>query len=366
MLNKNKLFEKFIEKCHITHGNRYDYSLVNYVNKDTKVEIICKEHGVFEQRPANHTNSKQGCPSCSGLKRMSSEDFISKAKKIHGNKYDYSKVNYTNNKTKVKIICRNHGYFYQKPNNHLNGQDCKKCVNLNVKSNSVDFIKKSIDRFGEYYDYSKVYYKNNKTKVRLICPKHGEFMQKPDNHFNTKTPCKKCDSEKRLADVEILIKKLKEIHNNYYDYSKLKYNGMSKSGTIICPEHGEFNQTIHTHIMGSGCKKCSHSAGEKLIADILNLNNLYFIPEYKFPNCKYKSHLKFDFYIPSKNLCIEFNGLQHYIPIKFFGGESSFNSMKIRDRIKEDYCKSNNIRLLTIKYDTDKKEIMSMIKSYLL
>lgn len=294
---------------------------------------------------------------------MNTEEFILKSKLIHGDKYDYSFVEYLNNKTKVKIICKEHGEFLQKPNNHLNGQNCQKCVNKNIKLDTNKFIEKSKDKFGDYYDYSKVEYKNNKTKVKLICPEHGGFEQKPDNHFGQKIPCKKCDSEKRFLNINTLIENLKEIHNNYYDYSKLVYSGRRNKATIICPIHGEFDQRIHSHILGSGCIKCSQSNGEKLISHILSELNIDFRTEYKFNNCKYKTHLKFDFYIPSKNLCIEFNGLQHYKPVEFFGGESYFKEILKRDKIKELYCQNNNIFLINIRYNSDKDTIKKIISS---
>jgi hypothetical protein len=362
--SKEKLLNNFIEKCMKIHGDKYDYSLVEYTNNKTKVKIICKEHGIFEQTPGNHLNQKQGCPKCGGTKKLNNEEFILKSRLIHSDKYDYSKVEYVNSKNKVKIICKKHGEFSQRPDNHLNGQDCPYCFGT-FKSNEEEFIKKSKEKFGDYYDYSKVEYRNNKTKVKIICPKHGEFEQKPDNHFQVKIPCKKCDSEQRLVDIDILIKNLNEIHNNYYDYSKLDYTGRSKKSIIICPKHGEFEQRIHTHILGSGCKKCSQSNGEKLISHILNEMNIEFKIEHQFSDCKYKYKLKFDFYIPSKNLCIEYNGLQHYKPIEFFGGELYFNEIVKRDKIKEKYCQDNNILLIKIKYTTNKDRISEIIYRYL-
>lgn len=122
---------KFIKKAKSVHGNKYDYSKVCYVNSQTKVCIVCPEHGEFWQTPANHIRGNK-CPICSNkgrgrIKRSSTEEFIEKAKSVHGDKYDYSKVEYVNSNTNVEIICNTHGSFYQKPLNHLNGQGCPKC-----------------------------------------------------------------------------------------------------------------------------------------------------------------------------------------------------------------------------------------------
>jgi len=299
------------------------------------------------------------------MNSIKTQEFIKKSISKWGDKYDYSLVDYKNNKTKVKIICPEHGVFEQRPDNHLTGANCKKCTNNNIKSSTVDFIKLSTERFGDKYDYSLVDYINNKTKVKIICSEHGVFEQRPDNHFKTKIPCKKCDSLNRVLDNYIVIGYMIDVHGDYYDYSKFVYKGRKISSIIICPKHGEFTQTPHSHILGSGCKKCSQSNGEKMISSILSDLNLKFNIEYKFHDCLDKSNLKFDFYIESLNLCIEYNGLQHYKPVEFFGGEKGFKSLLKRDDIKKKYCQDNNINLLIIKYGTPKENIKKIISSYL-
>lgn len=296
-------------------------------------------------------------------KKKTTKEFIIDAISKHQNRYDYSKVEYKNNKTKVVIICKDHGEFEQKPNNHLNGQHCPKC-NGRIKKTKEEFIKESKKIFGDYYDYSKVKYINNKTNIIIICPKHGEFKQRPDNHFNHKIPCKKCDSENRILEENTIIKRLKEIHNNYYDYSKLNYKGQNLKGTIICPKHGEFNQTILSHLNGTGCPKCNQSYGEKEIHKILKESNINFKTEYKFDDCVNKKHLRFDFYIPSINTCIEYNGKQHYKEVPFFGGKKYLKLIQKRDKIKENYCCENGINLITIKY-TDKSRIKEILEEFI-
>lgn len=185
--------EEFIERARNTHGNKYDYSKVNYINSKTKVCIICPKHGEFWQTPASHIYGK-GCPKCGG-RYMSTEYFIEKASIIHSNKYDYSKVNYTEPQTKVCIICPNHGEFWQTPNSHLNGNGCPKCKSDKAKSSKDKFIEKSIKVHSDKYDYSKVEYVNNSTKVCIICPEHGEFYIRPHHHICGRG-CPKCLSSK--------------------------------------------------------------------------------------------------------------------------------------------------------------------------
>lgn len=128
---------KFIEKAKKVHGDRYDYSKVNYVKSKEKVCIICNEHGEFFQTPSMHLQGK-GCPKCVG-KNKTTEEFIKSAKKIHGDKYDYSKVEYVNFNTKVCIICPVHGEFWQTPHGHMNGDGCLMCNN-NKLENEIDLF----------------------------------------------------------------------------------------------------------------------------------------------------------------------------------------------------------------------------------
>ena len=184
--------EEFIEKARKVHGDKYDYSKVEYKEGHKKVCIICPKHGEFWQVASSHLQGI-GCPSCGGTKKLTAEDFIEKARKVHGDKYDYSKVEYIDGATPICIICPIHGEFWQVPYYHLSGRGCSKCGG-NLKLTAEDFIEKARKVHGDKYDYSKVEYKGSHKKVCIICPKHGEFWQTPDNHF--RFGCKKCFSSK--------------------------------------------------------------------------------------------------------------------------------------------------------------------------
>jgi len=297
--------------------------------------------------------------------RQTKEGFIEKSNNIHNFEYDYSLVEYINNKTKVKIICKEHGEFEQRPDNHIQKQKCPLCVNTNIKSNKDEFILKSKIKFGNLYDYSLVEYINNKTKIRIICKEHGIFEQKPDLHLSksVKTPCLECTSKSRMVDYDDIINRMSIKHNNFYDYSKFIYTGQNNKSIIICPNHGEFEQLVLAHLNGSGCKKCNNSKGELIISNILDTLNIDYKTEYKFDDCIHKKKLLFDFYLPNHNTCIEFNGKQHYEEVDFFGGKKYLELIKKRDNIKRQYCKNNNIVLIEIKYNQD---INDTISSYLL
>jgi len=193
------------------------------------------------------------------MKRLTTEDFIRKAGLKHNEKYDYSKVEYVNNSTKVKIICPEHGEFEQAPYKHINrSQECPKCgrnkSDLNRRKGLEYFIEKAKEKHGNRYNYSKVEYKTNSTKVKIVCTKHGEFEQIPENHYIS--GCAKCAGNTQKT-TEAFIEDANKIHNNKYDYSNSVYTKAFNKVKIICPEHGEFEQTPDAHVNAkSGCPYC--------------------------------------------------------------------------------------------------------------
>ena len=254
----------FIRKALLVHGDKYDYSKVEYIKAIEKVIIICKQHGDFLQQPNNHLTGNE-CIKCSILRRndnsrYTTEIFINKAKEIHGEVYDYSKVNYIDSKTKIIIICKQHGEYSQAPNKHLQKQGCPKCM-CYEKSNNKEFIEKATKIHGDKYDYSKVEYINSQTKVIIICKMHGEFLQVPNSHLQGYA-CKECGYEitadKLSTNIEDFIIKAREIHGYKYDYSKVEYINCNTNIIIICDKHGEFQQTPSTHLNSTyGCPSCA-------------------------------------------------------------------------------------------------------------
>jgi hypothetical protein len=226
---------------------------------------------------------------CAGCKTTweSSFLFADKAILVHGDKYDYSNVEYENGKVKVEIICKQHGSFYQRPNDHFSGYGCLKCSPTSQKT-LENFIKESRLVHGNQYDYSKVKYKNLITKVIIICPKHGEFIQDPAAHIHHKTGCPDCNMSKGEVAVYVFLT------NN-----KIKF---------------ETQWTNHSAVGKGRCK------------------------------------LKFDFYLPDYECCIEFDGQGHYFPIDYFGGEKAFKQTQRRDQIKNQWAADNNYHLIRIPY----------------
>jgi very-short-patch-repair endonuclease len=206
MLQHPNKTELFISKANKIHKNRYDYSKVNYINAKTKVTIVCREHGDFQQTPSNHL-CNYNCQKCAKNFQLDTASFIEKAKGIHNDKYDYSKVNYINADTQITIICKEHGEFTQIPDFHINRKcGCPKCSN-NVKLDLSEFIEKSNKIHCNKYDYSKVEYNNNRNHIIIICKKHGEFSQIPFLHL-LKHGCPNCINKTEYKFYE----KIKEIY----------------------------------------------------------------------------------------------------------------------------------------------------------
>ncbi len=245
----------------------------------------------------------------SKLKNKTTDVFIEEARKIHGDKYDYSKVEYVNNSTKVCIICPEHGEFLVRPNDHLRGSGCPKCAK-NASGSTEQFIEEARKIHGDKYDYSKVEYVNNSTKVCIICPEHGEFWQTPKNHKKGQgcSICGyKKRSQNNTYTLEEFIDKANKIHNHKYDYSKSKIEEDGKI-KITCKKHGDFVQNRHDHLLGCGCPVCGKtiSIGEeelsKFIKEELNI-------EIKKRERDTIKPYELDLLLSSFKTAIEFDGL---------------------------------------------------------
>jgi hypothetical protein len=366
----------FIEKAVQVHGGNYDYSLVSYKNSKHKVQIICHLHGIFEQSP-NHHLKGVGCLQC-GIERaklknrLSVEDFISRSQIIHNYKYDYSKAKFNNTAEKAKIVCPIHGIFTQRVNSHLNGCGCPICAIENFKPknklNSEIFIKRSKAIHNNKYDYSLVNYINNTIMVNILCPLHSIFYQTPNSHLDG-NGCPKCAiiykaKSLRYTQEEFIVKAIAK-HGNKYDYSNAIYVDAKTKVQISCKKHGAFFQQPGSHLSGAGCPTCLESHGESFIATILDNHKITYEREKKFSDCRVDRPLSFDFYIPSLNTCIEYDGGQHFFPCKYFGGDHSFKKIQMRDEVKNNYCRIKNIKLIRLFHKDSSVVIEDIIGSLL-
>ena len=279
---------------------------------------------------------------------MNTEEFINKAKNIYGNKYDYSKTKYIDSKTKVCIICPEHGEFWQQPNSHF-VRGCNKCSKPIFDKES--FIKKAKEVHGDKYNYSKVEYNKSSEKVCIICPEHGEFWQTPNAHCNGKHKhgCPQCgfinaqkENKKRIEQAaNSFIEKAKEIHKDKYDYSKVEYKDIKTKVCIICPIHGEFWQTPDKHTnSGHGCLKCKESNLEKEVREFLEEANINYEQEF---SAKWLGKQRIDFYLPDYNIAIECQGEQHYKPVDFANKGEEWARKLFLQNLKNDYSKKKKI-----------------------
>jgi hypothetical protein len=220
---------------------------------------------------------------------------------------------------------------------------------------TAQFIEEAKFIHGDKYDYSLVNYITAHTKVKIICPIHGEFEQTPVSHTSDQTGCLICNIEKIEKDRELYFNAFKNkasiAHNNRYDYSESIYINNCTKVKIICPKHGEFFQIPRAHIgQKQGCPICKLSKGEIKVKEMLEDNKVTFIPQKTFTDCRGKKNLlPFDFYLPDYNTCIEYDGEQH-----FTGWNHNKDYLKLsqeRDSIKTEYCNKNNIHLIRIAYN---------------
>ena len=346
-LSKDIIIADFIS----THINKYSYNSFTevYIGINQYIKIICPIHGVFEQKIKSHRNGK-GCMRCSHTNRVKSDEiFISEANSIHNNKYKYVDGYGRNAHDKIRIECPIHGLFKQSANKHLMGSGCPMCGGSSSKP-FKDFINDANIIHNNKYRYLDGYISSH-IKMNIECSVHGVFSQTPHNHL-TSSGCIRCYHNTLKLDYSEIMMRFEKVHNNRYVYafSDLDYNNKYDKIEIICEIHGVFKQSIESHFSGSGCPKCNSSKGELFISNFLDKKKIHYMREKKFDGCVYERSLSFDFFLPQYNMCIEYDGKQHYESIEYFGGDDAFIIRKKRDKIKTKYCKDNNIILIRIPY----------------
>ena len=306
-------------------------------------------------------------------KKLTQLEFIEKIKKTHGNKYDYSKVEYNGSGEKICIICPEHGEFWQIANEHSRGAWCPVCWEKrrgqSIKLDLDDFLVRAKKIHGDKYNYSKVHFNNVMEKVCIICPEHGEFWQSPNDHLNGKKNCPKCSHRSYKKTTEEFIKESKNKFGDKFIYDKVSYERKDKPVCIICPEHGEFWQTPHNHIgQKQGCPFCKESHLSKEIKNILLENKILFEQEKTFKWLKYKKSLYLDFYLPHKNIVIECQGEQHFKNFRWEKNDEKLIKRQLRDKIKKELCEEHNLKMLYFSFKkfnddiiTDKNELINII-----
>ena len=245
---------------------------------------------------------------------------------------------------------------------------------MSRKLTEQEILERIKNKFPNKFNYSQWNFISYKDKIKLICNDCGtEFEITPDNLLNCEIGCPVCAEksriDKRTYTTEEFIIKSKEIHGDIFDYSFVKYEGNKIPVTIICPKHGEFHQTPKEHLRGHGYPRCKSSRGELFIENYLKSINIPYINQYFINLENFSRGIFIDFKITINNitLFIEYNGIQHYRPIEFFGGEEHFTKYQLpRDKKVREYCSTNNIPLLEIKYTLKDNEIKETINNFLI
>lgn len=311
---RSHTFEWFLESARATHGDRYDYSSVVWANATTPVDIKCDRHGVFTQKPTLHIKAGHGCPTCgkesaASALSYSQEDFLSKCREVHGDRYDLSRVIYKGAKVKVNVVCRDHGSFWPSPGNFTNrASGCPKCRDAQTSERSRNTFEQYLQQFhdahGERYEYAEVFYDDGRAMVRAMCPEHGEFTQLASDHARG-IGCQKCFYT--IYDQDSFIAAARKAHGDKYDYSKVVYKRAVDRVKIVCPIHGEFEQAPTYHAAaGQGCRKCATNGPSKPQVEIHGYLSQYApcVMDHVFSGKK-----EIDIFVPSLNLGVEFHGL---------------------------------------------------------
>ena len=384
------------------HGDAYDYSLVDWGkyfasrsgtdSGSSEIDIRCPKHDfVFRQSPTRHGTAGHGCILCAQEKsganmRRGLDDVLAQCLEVHDGYYSYELVDrdkYEGTHSKILINCSKHGPFEQVAMSHLKGHGCNDC-SIEKRADAQRFSAEEViekckkiygeDRFSYDLNLISKQYQKNTSAITVHCNIHKEdfdigacvLLQ------GNACGCNSCRAEKIkercFIPLEEQIEKAQKIHNNKYDYSlahTVDYKNVNTKIPIICPIHGVFEQQMSHHIhRSSGCPICKSSKGEKIITRILSDKGIDFETQKKFPDCKNIQQLPFDFFLPKYNKLIEYDGEQHFKPMRFLGsvrGEKKLKQLQARDKIKTKWAKSSPYTLHRICYDQDIEEELNKI-----
>jgi hypothetical protein len=357
-----RTFEEWVNIANEIYNNKYKYKQIYKNNKYYYFKINCEKHGDFEKRISNHIDRKQGCPTCafehsSLIQRNTTENFILKSKEIHGDKYDYSLSHYKDAKTKIKIICKEHGIFEQLPCNHYK-QNCPKCCKT-IPYNYTTFCEKSNKKHNNKYCYDNSIFIDCKTPIKILCKEHGYFLQNPRDHLNG-NGCYKCCG--KIKNTEDFVEKATKRQNYLYDYSKVNYINAREKVCIICKIHGDFLQSPNDHLNGRGCQKCGLGNYSKVCINWLNnlmINDRIFIQHAENLGEKQiiinGKNYKCDGYCKETNTIYEFYGdIWHGNPNKYNKDDFNILNKKTFGELyqetinREKILKENGYNLITI------------------
>lgn len=282
------------------------------------------------------------------MKKLTIKEYVEKATNVHKGKYSYRNSNYINSKSDICVTCPEHGDFWLNASSHLMGTGCSKCAGL-YKPTTEEFIEKARKIHGDKYIYTNTEYVNSQTPIKVICPKHGEFTITPNHLLSGVgcSDCgAESTAEKLSLGLSTFVERANKVHKGKYTYEKSVYKNNRTRLCITCPIHGDFSVTPSHHLDGVGCPDCFESKLENEVREYFLQNNIDFKYQHTFEWLVNKRKLPLDFYLPQYNIAIECQGIQHFSPVAYFGGKERFLENQERDMIKKRLCEEHEIKLL--------------------
>lgn len=378
MKEKNTIkADEFKKRGYEKFGGRFDYSDLIYNGYQKETDFNCPIHGKIRMKPKDHLKYKYGCPKCTG-RSLSTYDWIKRFFEVHGNLYSYDEFVFLGSKIKSIVICPKHGRFEITPNAHYYGEGCPECAKERVQQfNSMGkekFLEKAYEIYhGEYRYGDNMVYVNAHTPINAYCDKHGWFETTPNNHLKGKG-CPKCAREITAAKLSLGNEGFKErIHSIYgkeFLLDKVNYINNRTPIEIGCKKHGYFEVIPEVLFRGNGCPMCNKLRSESEVMDLLAKKGIKFEHEKTFDWLLYKGKQRLDFYLSDYNIAIEYQGIQHFIPVDYAnkGKEwamEQLNENKKRDKNKKELCEKHGIKVYYINYNEDKEIKINTILSEL-
>lgn len=335
-----------------------DFDIVEYNGYGKKSIFIHNVCGVEFDMRIDHLINRGKCVHCDHRKRTF-DRFQIESNSVHNNEYEILEFVAGNDPVKIKhLLCGS--IFYQKGYSHLKGHRCDVCYG-NVKLSKEDIIRESKKKWGE--DFTIISEDVEYTKMSKIRHnKCGNILEQIVSNHLVNGSCAYCANNKKHDKNSIQLKS-NEVHNDSYIIISDKFKNVKSKIDIQHMQCGRtFKQTISEHLTGCGCPFCNLSKGELFIQKFLEDNNINHIRQATFDRCIYKKKLRFDFYIPDINICIEYDGQQHFRPVHWFGGKPAYEIQLVKDSIKTDFCLNNNMELIRFKFSDSEEFINDKLK----
>lgn len=353
-MSKKLTIETIREKCVVLYGDEYYILDQDYIGNKLKILIKHTCGTISKVNVSGLLSKKSGCQNCLKIPKYDIDGIKKRCFDIFGDEYTILSDVYKNTKTKIIVkhnVCNNE-YGVQRDSFLIRGQRCPECFG-NLKLSILDIKDRCLEIHGDEYSILSNDIKNTSSKIEVIHNRcNNSYFINVNSFINGKIKCAFCNGTKKQS-IDILKDRCYKLHGDKYEILSELYINIDKKILVKHNECGyEWNVKATNFInKKSGCPMCSpKSKGELLIIEYLTKNNIKFYKEKEFENCKYESYLHFDFYLLDLNICIEFDGQQHFKPIEYFGGEESYRKQIEKDSIKNDYCINNNIKLIRIPY----------------